>query len=342
MTTKQEAHGARPVRLAEVAARAGVSVSTASNALSGNRAVRAEYVERVLTAAAELKYRRNEVAASLRTGLRKSIGVVIPDVTNPFFADLVGRIEALVDARDWSVVLCNTGFDPNREAASLARLISQTDGILLFSTHPEARQVRPVVELGIPVVACDELVDVPGVASVVSDNDEGARQAAHHLVNSGGRVFGMIEGPTSLPTALARRRGFERGLAEHGIQLDPANIVQEPYSLEGGRTGMRRLLADNRVDAVFASTDMQAIGAVFESEDHGVPVPDRMMVCGFDGITWSARITPSLTTIAQDSAAMADRAFATLEAMILDHVEARHIVLPVRLIARGSTARQHH
>ncbi|MFT4122915.1 MAG: LacI family DNA-binding transcriptional regulator [Microbacteriaceae bacterium] len=334
-----DASRARGVRLADVAERAGVSISTASNALSGNRAVRAAYVERVLAAAAELGYRRNEVARSLRTGSRDTIGVVVPDVTNPFFADLIGRIEALVTGRGWSMVLINTAFDTNREAAGLARLISQTDGILLFSTRPDPLQVQPLVDLGMPVVACDEIIGVPGVGGVYSDNEDGGRQVARHLVEAGGRRIGMIQGPPTLPTAAARRRGFEHGLAECGVVLDPSDVVVQPYSLDGGRQGMRALLEAGRVDAVFASTDMQAIGAMFESLDRGVAVPERMLVCGFDGISWSERVAPALSTVRQDSTALAARSVEQLAAMIVDGVAAERTVLPVELVPRASTAR---
>lgn len=326
--------------LRDVAELAGVSVATASNALSGARRVGADAVERVVAAAERLGYRRNEVARSLRTGLRNTVGVVIPDVTNPFFAEIVAEIEGRANALGWSVVLCNAGFDLAREAAYLARLISSADGVLLFSTSPDEAAVGPLVDLGVPVVAGDEPIHVAGVGTVHSDNEDGGLLAARHMLERGGRVFGIIEGPASMPTARARVAGFERGLAERGVRIAAEHRVTATYSLEGGRAGMRELLRrDAPVDAVFTCTDMQAIGAVFEAEDHGREVPDDLILCGFDDISWAPRIRPSLTTIHQDARGMARAAFDMLVAAIVDGEAPGEVVLPVRLVERESTRR---
>ncbi|MDM4764069.1 LacI family DNA-binding transcriptional regulator [Galbitalea sp. SE-J8] len=331
----------RAVTLREVADLAGVSVATASNALSGTRKVGAQTVQRVVDAAAQLGYRRNEVARSLRTGLRNTIGVVVPDVTNPFFSEIVKEIEGRANALHWSVVLCNTSFDIAREASYLARLISSADGVLLFSTAPDDAAVDPLIRLGVPVVAGDEPILVPGVGSVVSDNEGGALLAARHLYEAGGRVFGLIDGPPTMATARARVAGFLRGLESSGLTVAPEHHVRVPYSLEGGREGMRQLLQSTTpVDAVFTCTDMQAIGAVFEAVDRGRRIPDDLLVCGFDDISWSSRIHPSLTTLHQDAERIARRAFDMLVSMILEGAEPSTIVLPVDLVERESTRRR--
>ncbi|WP_375400357.1 LacI family DNA-binding transcriptional regulator [uncultured Amnibacterium sp.] len=330
----------RSIRLIEVALRAGVSVATASNALSGNRYVSPDFVERVVRAAEELDYRGNHSARSLRTGRLNTIGLVVPDVTNPFFAEIVRSIERFAAETDRSVVLSNTDFEPARESTALSSLRSSTDGLLLLSTGPDLPAVRALVEFGLPVVALDEIVEVAGVGGVYSDNEAGGRLAARHLVERGAKVPGLIEGPPKLPTAALRRRGFEAELHRLGARLDPAHVVQQPYSLDGGRAGTRALLAGGQVDAIFASTDMQAIGAVFESEDLGYGVPDEVLVCGFDGISWSGRIRPSLTTLQQDVSGLAGQAFDLLVAMMETGSPARDVILPVQLMPRESTARR--
>lgn len=330
----------RAVTLSDVAAAAGVSVSTASNALAGTRPVGAATVERVLAAASALGYRRNEAARSLRTGRRMAIGVVVPDVTNPFFASLVRTVEVFANELDWSVTLCNTLFDDARETAYLRRLAASADGVLLFSTKPDPDVVRPIVEQGVPLVACDERIDVDGVGGVYSDNADGGRQAALHLAGAGGRRFAILEGPDRLPSASERRAGFLRGLAEAGVHERDIAVVHAPYSLDGGRDGIRRILREHpEVDAVFASTDLQAIGALFEAESAGVSVPDHLLIAGFDGIEWTAHTTPSLTTVRQDVAVMAERAFAMLAALIAGDAVPTVEVLPVELVARQSTRR---
>jgi len=337
---RTSAPGRGPVTLKDVAEHAQVSVATASNALTGARRVSAASIARVVRSAAELGYQRNEAARTLRTGLRNSLGLVIPDVTNPFWAGMVGVIEALAAERGFQVALANTGFDPDRETAALARLITSADGILLFSTAPSDAVVRPLLDLGVPVVACDEVIGLDGLGGVYSDNRGGGRLAARHLVERGGEVFGVLEGPATLTTASARTDGFRAGLAEAGVPSGRVHVVSAPYSFEGGREGVRRMLADHpEVDALFACTDNQAIGATFEAHDLGRTVPDDLLVCGFDDISWSSRITPTLTTVRQDAAGMARRAVEMLVELITDDGAPRVEVLPVELVPRGSTRR---
>lgn len=328
------------ITLKDVARHAGVSVSTASNALSGSRSVSPAAIKSVLEAAAELGYRRNETARSLRTGLRNSIALVIPDVTDPFWAAMVGIVEGKANALGWSVSLCNTDYDAKRESAYLARLINSVDGILLLSTAPDPEAVAPLVRLGIPVVACDERVSLDGIGGVYSENAGGGRQAAHHLVDKGGTRFVVLGGPDLLATPGERVAGFLDGLAERGIDPSGVSRFDVPYSFDGGREGARRAVAAiPDVDAVFACNDNQAMGVMFELEDLGRRVPDDVIVCGFDDISWSMRVRPSLTTLHQDSTAMAEQAFEMLVAMIVEGAPPRTVVLPVKLVERESTNR---
>ncbi|NQX33466.1 LacI family DNA-binding transcriptional regulator [Herbiconiux sp. VKM Ac-2851] len=332
--------GRGPVTLRDVAEHARVSIATASNALTGARRVGPDSVERVLRSAAELGYRPNGVARSLRTGLHRSIGLVIPDVTNPFWAGMVSVIEGLADESGFQLSLVNTGFDAGRESASLTRLAGAVDGVLLFSTNPRATMLAPALAGGLPIVAVDEGFELEGVGGVYSDNAGGGRLAAEHLVDAGGTVFGLLAGPASLTTAAQRSAGFAAGLAGRGVDPSRLHRVTAPYSFEGGREGVRRMLARHpEVDALFACTDNQAIGATFEAHDLGRVVPDDLLVCGFDDISWASRITPTLTTLRQDSAGMARRAFVQLVELVTHGGEPEVTVFPVTLVERASTRR---
>lgn len=338
---KVAAPGRAPVTLKDVAEHANVSVSTASNALTGARKVGAASIAKVLHSAAELGYQRNEAARSLRTGLSNTLGLVIPDVTNPFWAGMVSAIERLAGEAGFQVALVNTEFAPERETAALARLVTSVDGVLLFSTNPDAAAVQPLLDLGMPMVAVDERFDLDGLGGVYSDNAGGGRLAAEHLVDAGGTVFGMLGGPGTLTTAAERTAGFTAGLHDRGVDADRIHTVVAPYSFEGGREGVRRLLAAHPdVDAIFACTDNQAIGATFEAHDLGRVVPDDLLVCGFDDISWSSRISPSLTTLRQDSAGMASRAVEMLLELVTAGGTPQVAVFPVELVARDSTRRR--
>ncbi|GAA1943797.1 LacI family DNA-binding transcriptional regulator [Microbacterium aquimaris] len=338
--TRTRPEPAGPVTLKQVADHAGVSISTASNALTGSRSVSPASVQRVLQSAAALGYRRNEVARTLRTGLRNTVGVIVPDVTNPFWGGMIRTIERQAALAGFHVALTNTEFDATRETSALAGLVSRVDGIVLFSTRPTAATLQPLLDMGIPIVACDEVIDVPGLGGVYSDNVDGARTAAHHLVDSGGTVFGMLEGPEALSTASARRQGFREGLRDAGVPESAVHSVKAEYSFEGGREGIRRLLAAHPdVDAVFASTDNQAIGAMLEVLNAGRAVPDDLLVCGFDDISWSARLSPPLTTVRQDAEGMATAAIGMLLEMVTTGAAPRTEVFPVSLVTRESTQR---
>lgn len=326
--------------LRDVAEHARVSIATASNALTGSRKVSDASIARVLRSAKELGYRRNEAARSLRTGLRNTIGLVVPDVTNPFWGGMISTVERLAGQAEFQVALTNTDFDPRRESTALARLASRVDGVMLFSTRPDASALRPLVESGVPVVACDEVFDVPGIGGAYSDNEGGARRAAEHLVAAGGTVFGLLEGPSRLTTAVQRRSGFLEGLRAHGVEARHIHRESAEYSFEGGREGVRRLIERHPdVDALFACTDNQAIGAIFEAIDLGRAIPDDLLVCGFDDISWSSRVSPSLTTVRQDAEGMATYAVTMLLEMIVDGAAPEVRVFPVELIERGTTRR---
>jgi LacI family transcriptional regulator len=175
---------------------------------------------------------------------------------------------------------------------------------------------------------------------VYSENVGGGKQAAHHLVDRGGTRFVVLGGPSQLATPGERVAGFLEGLAERGIDPSRVHRFDAPYSFDGGREGARRAVAAiPDVDAVFACNDNQAMGVMFELEDLGRRVPDDVIVCGFDGISWSMRVRPSLTTLQQDSTAMAEQAFEMLTAMIVEGVPPRTVVLPVELVERESTNR---
>ncbi|AXH36981.1 LacI family transcriptional regulator [Humibacter sp. BT305] len=327
----------RPATLQDVARTAGVSPSTASNALTGRRRVSPEALDAVNEAVRLLRYRVNGSARSLRTGATATMGLIAPDVTDPFYAEMVQSIERDARDRGWSVILSDSGFDPEREAESLRHMAATTDGVILFSTDPRRAPLSELPADHVPVVACDEPIQAAGVGAVRSDNFGGGRLAAHHLVDAGGTRFAMIGGLGRLATSAERREGFLAGLRDRGVDSDRVLVVGREYGLDGGRAAMRELLdVAPDTDAVFAPTDGQAIGAMFHAQQSGRTIPDDLQLCGFDGIIWASHLSPALTTVEQDRRAMASRAIDLLLGMIAGE-PAETVILPVRLLAQGST-----
>ena len=330
---------ARTPTLQEVAVEAGVSLATASNALSGNRGVSAAMRDRVFEAAKRLGYPRGGTARGRKTE-RMTVGIVLPDVRNPAYAELAHAFEREGQQREWSLVLASSDYEPEKELEALTRLVQSTDGVVLSPSRPPRSGIHLLQASPVPIVACDDPADSPLIgASVRTDNFGGGRAAAHHLVDAGGTRFGMLGGAGYLPSTEERREGFLAGLADRGVSASAVHIVGDVYVMDGGQAAMNELLElDPSVDAVFAVSDMHAVGALFEAQQSGRSVPGDLLLCGYDGIGWTRKISPTITTIRQDWPAVATRALDYLAAMMRGEPGGRAII-PVTLLPGESTHR---
>lgn len=327
----------RTPTLQEVAKAAGVSLATASNALSGKRGVSAELRERVVEAAKLVGYPRGGSARARRTE-HVTVGIVLPDVRNPAYAELAHAFEREGQLRDWSLVLASSDYEPAKELEALERLIETTDGVVLSPSRPPRSGIHRLAASPVPIVTCDEPADSALIgASVRTDSFGGGRAAAHHLVERGGLRFGMIGGAGYLPSTQERREGFLAGLRDRGVADEVVHVVGDVYGMDGGQSAMYELLElDPGVDAVFAVSDMQAVGALFEAQQAGRSVPGDLLLCGYDGIGWTRKISPTITTIRQDWGAIATRAMDYLAGMLAGG-EGGRAVLPVELVEGEST-----
>jgi LacI family transcriptional regulator len=320
-----------PVTRDDVARRAGVSTAVVSYVLNdGPRPVSPEKRERVLRAIAELGYRRDAVAAALSSRRSGTLGLLLPDAANPFFADLARRIEDLAFGRGYTVLIGNAAEDRAREARHLeAFLAHRVDGVIACLADVAAPLPPPIAQLGERVVLVDRVPAGWSGRSVAVDNRRGGRLAAERLTGIGRRRLAVLSGPAGF-THVAHRVGGFTGALPPGCDCDVA--VAPSFDYASGRAVMAELLRDVRPDGVFCCSDALAIGALAAIAQAGRRAPDDVAVVGYDDIAQAAVTVPPLTTVGQPTEAMAEQALA----LLLDHRAPPAPPLQPRLVVRES------
>jgi LacI family transcriptional regulator len=327
----------------EVAREAGVSITTVSHALSGKRPVSGTTRRRIQSAARRLGYRPNQVAAAMITGRTKTLGVLVPDIANPFFSGLVHAAEGAAAARGYTVVFSTTELDPAAEERAVEVLHDKRVDALLYlgGTDRENRALGALGKAGTPVVALDEaLPSIPRQASLVTvDNEEGGRLAARHLLSLGHTELGAITGPSGLPTARERLKGFTAAAGERKPHRRRIRYA-EAYTIEGGRAAAHDLVErEPEVTALFCANDLIALGALEAARTLGRNVPADLSLVGFDDIFVAALVSPPLTTIRQPLERLGKEAADLAIDLIEGHATGpERRVLPVELVVRESTS----
>jgi LacI family transcriptional regulator len=289
----------RHVSITDVARRAGVSVTTVSHVLSGRRPVSEHTRQRVQRIITETGYQANQVARSLRMQRSYTIGLIIPDITNPFYPSLASGMQEVLRTGGYDVIICNTNADPEVERAVLTRMVTRrVDGVAFAGYYNHVREVGPAVKVGIPVVLLGTQVPGPGIDVLSTDDLAAGQIASRYLIERGYRRIGFITGPAGAGPAAERVAGYRRALSEAGIRFDKTLIAREEFSRVGGASGIARLLDLARPpQAVLCTNDVVAIGALDTVRGRGLRVPDDVAVMGFDDIDAAALISPALTTV---------------------------------------------
>lgn len=338
-STKARGGGAT---IRDVADQAGVSMSTVSHVINATRFVSDEKRNRVLEAMQALSYRPNSLARSLRRQRSFTIGVVVPDSSNSFFADIVRGIEDVGFDLGYTVTICSTDGRLDKEDAYVNNLIDrQVDGVVIVVAGPSVSSLRLLLDHGIPTVVVDR--DVPDVAvdSVVVDNYAGGYAVGEHFAALGYRRCGVVSGPALIPVQ-DRVRGYHDALQAHGIELRDALIVNSSMNLEGGHQAIKCLLElEPELDAVFSANDLIAVGVMRGAAELNYAIPSRLAVVGYDNIDLAAYTTPGLTTVAQPKYQMGQHA-AHLFLHRLDDPETPPalIRLQPQLVVRESSVRR--
>jgi LacI family transcriptional regulator len=322
----------------DVAARAAVSTGTVSNVLAGRR-VRPEIVERVREAMIELDYSPNGIARSLRGQRTQTIGLVVPDNANPFFAELSWAIEQACVDSGFALMLCNTGRALGREATAIELLLEKrVDGIIV-ATSDNPRALEQVIAARVPLIMVD--YDASGLTAdaVLVDHRRGGELAARHLMALGHQRIACIVGLPARANA-TRIQGFRHALSEGGLELPAHRIYESDTHAEGGYCATRTLLQrDPDITAIFTANDLVALGAIRASFDLGRPVPGTLSLVGYDDIAIADQVMPRLTTIRQPLAEIGRRAIEVLRHRISEpDGPVERWVLPVELVERESTA----
>ncbi|HWB99653.1 MAG TPA: LacI family DNA-binding transcriptional regulator [Bryobacteraceae bacterium] len=287
----------------QVARHAGVSVGTVSNVLSGSVSVSPELRRRVTEAIRELDYHPNYVARSLRVKDTKTLGMVISDITNPFFPQVVRGAEDAAFAHDYLLNTFNTDDRLERERQVLALLrYRRVDGLLLVvaPNNGDIDHIRRTLDAGIPIVCLDRIPAGIALDSVSVDNVKGAQMCVQHLIMRGHTRIAIVTGSLALQTAQDRLKGYELALEEAGIQRDAELVYEGDFREETGyRIGKGLLLRHRRPSAVFVSNGMMTIGFLQALEEVGLSCPDDVALATFDDLPVAAVFRPHLTSVAQ-------------------------------------------
>ena len=329
----------------DVARLAGVSVATASAVVNNKGTVSPRLTRRVQEAMESLDYHPDQVARSLKVRQTQTVGIVIPDATNPFFTDVIRGVEGEARTHGYSLIFCDSAEDPAQERINLNTLFSRrVDGVLLAPTDSYAAQDR-LIQRRFPIVFFDRLP--PGFAgsAVVTDNLGAAYEATRHLIALGHHRIAIITGRLDLSNGLDRLEGFRKALQEAGLPLRDEYFLRGDFQLESGhKCGEELLRLSVPPTAVFSCNNKMTLGLMRALYENRVPCPERISVLGFDDFDWAANFSPRLTTVAQPTFEMGRQALQLLLQKIkcfrdkADTFAEKVIALKAELRVRDSTA----
>ena len=341
LSTEEQSFGQHTARIKDVARAAGVSTATVSHGINGTKYVTEVTREKVLDAIERFNYHPNAHARWLASGRSNMLGLVMSDISNPFFPDLVKSIEKGASERGYHLMLLDTNYDPTRAADYVRRLRElKVAGVALMTAELDESLFARITR---NVIAVD--FDNPGpatehVSHVRIDYANGIEEAVRHLVALGHRRIAHIAGASRIPSGVVRREAFLDSMARH-LPDEPAPAVHEgDFRLDGGRRAARELLSAGELPtAVVVANDMMALGAMQEFRAAGLIIPRDISVIGFDDIAFATLCDPRLTTVHSSRLELGSRAVEALLTMI-ESPERKgvEILIPTHLVTRGSTA----
>lgn len=309
----------RKMDIRSVAAKAGVSIATVSRTINRVNSVNPKIARRVWKAVEDLDYFPNTQARALVSGRSRLLGLIVSEITNPFFPELIKSFEDAAVERGYEILIGSTNYDPKRMALCVRRMLERNvEGVAIMTFGIEEPLLDQLATRNIPLVFVDLRPEKPFVTALVVDYHHGIREGVQHLAVMGHRDVAFISGPLHVHSAHARQEAFCASMKEIGVRVPRYRLVEGDHTADGGFDAMQKLLAQRKLaSAVMCSNDMTAIGALRALNEKGLRVPQDISVIGFDDIHMAQYTSPALTTIRMSCPELAQNAVDAL----LSHAE---------------------
>jgi LacI family transcriptional regulator len=327
--------------LRDVALRAGVSIGSVSAVVNRSAQVSPAMHAKVITAIAELGYAPDAIARGLKMGKTRTVGLILPDITNPHFAGIARAVETACDAAGYMLMLCSTADDPDKELRHLRLLrMQRVAGLILVLGGIEPGHVDAIRKaIGVPAVLVDRVMRGLSFDAVVLDNRKASRLVVDYLIRSGHRRIGVVAGDQRISLSAERLTGYRQALQKHGIAFDPHLVATGDFRVEPAfRATVSLLHRRDRPTAILSTSNHTTIGVMNALAAEGLSCPDDVSVAGIDDFEWSGAFAPRLTTAAQPIAEIGTKAVELLLGRLSGGVsgEPRRVILPPRLMLRDS------
>ena len=328
----------------EIAKRAKVSTATVSRTINRVPTVDPALAKRVLKVVEDMGYYPNSQARALVSGKSRIFGLIVSEITNPFFPEIVQAFEDIAVQNHYEILLTSTVHDPKRMELAVRRMIERrVDGVAILTFGMEDALIDDLRFRKVPLVFVDVGPQAAGVTNIRVNYQQGIREAVQHLAKLGHKRIAFVAGPANLKSAMARRAAFEAAMQENGLSVDPALIITGDHKVEGGVAALAQLASlAKRPTAILCSNDMTAVGVMREAYDRGIAIPRELSVIGFDDIRLAEFTTPPLTTVRMSQKLLAEYAFQALRAETEGRdvaANGKEVELETGLILRGSTAK---
>ena len=323
-----------------VAALAKVSIATVSRTINGSPAVSDRLTKRVWQAIEQLNYFPNTHARSLVSGRSRILGIIVENITNPFFPELIQNFEEVAVAHGYEILVSSSNSDPAVLTTCVRRMLERkVEGVAVMTFGEEEPVLDQLTHRDIPMVLAEFKLDDPKTSTILLDYTTGVRAAVNHLMGLGHRKIGFLAGPHKLHSAITRENDFRTAMTDAGLQLEPAWCIECDHTLRGGVAGFDKLRAlPEQPTAVLCSNDMTAIGVLRAAYMGGLRVPQDLSVVGLDDIDFAEFTLPPLTTIRLSRADLARAAFDALRAQADQSPKLqREFLVSTSLVVRGST-----